>query len=145
MYATGNTEEGRNNGKIGAISLGTTKFAQCTAYLNFQSTHSVEVIKEYYNHELSATQTEDTANNIEMLTYIRANVRSSFDKTFEDALAEYYSEQTGGTSESNKWHYIIKDANFDLTNMREKYAEIARIKAQWLYDLENYGYANLPA
>ena len=134
------------NGKIAAISIGTQKFAQCTAYLNYQSTHSNNVLEEYYNHKLKATvQVVDAAGNTEMLTYIREHVRSSFDKAFEDALGEHYSEQTGGASEANKWHTMIKEANFQLTNMRAQYAEIAKVKAQNLYDLENFGYANLPA
>ena len=135
-----------NNGKIGAISYGTHKFAQCTAYLNYQSTHSNNVLEEYYNHKLKATvQVVDAAGNIEMLTYIREHVRSSFDKAFEDALGEHYSQQTGGASEANKWHTMIKEANFQLTNMRAQYAEIARVKAANLYDLENYGYYRLPS
>ena len=36
-----------NIGRIGAISYTTEKFSQCTAYLNYQSTHSTDILNEY--------------------------------------------------------------------------------------------------
>ena len=135
-----------NNGKIGAISIGTKKFAQCTAYLNYQSTNSNRVLNEYYNQKLRQTvQVSGTDQNSEMLNYIRSHVRSSFDKAFEDALGAHYSAQSAGESEKNKWHTMIKDANFKITDMRTQYAAKATVKATNLYDLETKVYLTLPA
>ena len=135
-----------NNGKIGAISIGTKKFAQCTAYLNYQSTNSNRVLNEYYNQKLRQTvQVSGTDQNSEMLNYIRSHVRSSFDKAFEDALGAHYSAQSAGESEKNKWHTMIKDANFNITDMRTQYAAKATVKATNLYDLETKVYLTLPA
>ena len=135
-----------NNGKIGAISVGTKKFAQCTAYLDYQSTNSYRVLNEYYTHKLRQTvQVKGTDENSQMLNYIREHVRSSFDKAFEDALGAHYSAQSAGDSEKSKWHTMIKDANFNLTDMRTQYAGKATTKAAWLYDLENKVYDTLPA
>ena len=135
-----------NNGKIGAISVGTKKFAQCTAYLDYQSNHSNKVLNEYYNHKLRQTvQVKGTDQNAEMLNYIRGHVRSSFDKAFEDALGAHYSAQSAGDSEKSKWHTMIKDANFELKDMRTQYAGKATTKAAWLHDLETKVYDTLPA
>ena len=135
-----------NNGKIGAISVGTKKFAQCTAYLDYQSNNSNKVLNEYYNHKLRQTvQVKGTDQNAEMLNYIRGHVRSSFDKAFEDALGAHYSAQSAGDSEKSKWHTMIKDANFALEDMRTQYAGKATTKAAWLYDLETKVYDTLPA
>ena len=135
-----------NNGKIGAISVGTKKFAQCTAYLDYQSNNSNKVLNEYYNHKLRQTvQVKGTDQNSEMLNYIRGHVRSSFDKAFEDALGAHYSAQSAGDSEKSKWHTMIKDANFALEDMRTQYAGKATTKAAWLHDLETKVYDTLPA
>ena len=135
-----------NNGKIGAISIGTKKFAQCTAYLDYQSTNSNRVLNEYYNQKLRQTvQVSGTDQNSEMLNYIRSHVRSSFDKAFEDALGAHYSAQSAGESEKNKWHTMIKDANFQITDMRSQYAAKAVVKATNLNDLETKVYLTLPA
>ena len=135
-----------NNGKIGAISIGTKNFAQCTAYLDYQSTNSNKVLTEYYDQKLRQTvQVSGTDQNSEMLKYIRGHVRSSFDKAFEDALGAHYSAQSSGESEKNKWHTMIKDKNFQITDMRAQYAAKAVTKAQNLYDLETKVYLTLPA
>ena len=135
-----------NNGKIGAISIGTKNFAQCTAYLDYQSTNSNKVLNEYYDQKLRQTvQVSGTDQNSEMLKYIRGHVRSSFDKAFEDALGAHYSAQSGGESDKNKWHTMIKDKNFQITDMRAQYASKAVTKAQNLYDLETKVYLTLPA
>ena len=134
-----------NNAKIGAISLKTKKFAQCTAYLNYQSLNSNKVLNEYYNHKLRQTvQVSGTDRNREMLNYLRIYVRNTFDKTFEDAIGAHFSAQTDGESSAIKWHNIIKDANFSVTDMRSLYPHYAPIKAQYLDILTNTVYAQLP-
>ena len=149
LYHTGSDDQYltqiHNNGKIGAIAYSTQKFAQCTAYLNYQSTNSNKVLNEYYDYKLKATvQVLDAAGNVEMLQYIRYNVRSSFDKAFEDALGEFYKAQTGSTSEKDKWHNMIKNADFQFTDMRAEYARVVATKANRLYNLEHSIYPTLP-
>jgi hypothetical protein len=134
-----------NNGKIGAIAFSTTKFAQCSAYLDYQSTHSYDILTQYYNYTLSNLVEEGgVGGNTEMLQMLRANVRSSFDKAYEDALGEFYKGQTGGTSDEQKWHNIIKAADFNVTDMRGQYATVAAAKADRLYALENDVFPSLP-
>ena len=137
-----------NIGRIGAISYTTRKFAQCTAFLNYQSMYSNEILNTYLDHKLlHDVGTFDFMGNGEMLKYIRSNIGSSLDKAYEDALGIFYSES--GLSESRKqiWHYIIKDSGYTVDGeaMRSYYASYAPIKAQRLYDLEKSTFPCLPA
>ena len=132
-----------NNGKIGAISRATKKFAQCTAYLNYQSLNSSEVLEEYYNFKLKSS-IQGTDANTEMLDYIRANVRGSLDATFEDALGEFYKSITSGTSTQDKWHVMLKNRNYQFDDLKQKYAEVTATKADRLYKLETEIYPLLP-
>ena len=133
-----------NIGKIVAISYTTEKFALCTAYLNYQSTHSDYVLNEYYDYLLQYDVIGTSVKgNIEMLKYIRFNVRSSFDKTFEDALGKYYSA-TDDEAMRQPWHTIIKNSGYKLTDMDSCYEALAPIKAWQLYYLENSVYPTLP-
>ena len=136
-----------NNGKIGAIAFNTTKFAQCTAYLDYQSTHSNNILEGYYGYTLSNLVDEGGIDNTEMLKMLRSNVRSSFDKAYEDVIGKYYESQTNGKSIEDEWHNIIKNANFGETkaiNIRETYASVAGAKANRLYDIEHDIFPGLP-
>ena len=133
-----------NIGKIGAISYTTEKFALCTAYLNYQSTHSDYVLNEYYDYLLQYDVIGTSVKgNVEMLKYIRYNVRSSFDKAFEDALGKYYSA-TDDEAMKQQWHTMIKNAGYKLTDMDGYYASLTPTKAWRLYNLENSIYPTLP-
>ena len=147
LYRTGSDDQYltqiHNNGKIGAISYTTAKFAQCTAYLNYQSTSSTKVLNEYYNYKLRDTVRSMDSINVDMLKYIRHNVRSNFDKTFEDAIGEFYGMQSSGASK-NKWHTMIQRADFQLTDMIAQYAAVVGAKAGYLYNLEHSMFPSLP-
>ena len=134
-----------NNGKIGAISYTTKKFAQCTAYLNYQSTHSNEILTQYYNYTLSNLVEEGgVGGNTEMLQLLRDNVRSSFDKAYEDVIGEYYFGQTNGQSRENEWHNVIKNQGFKDIDIVGQYESIAGTKANHLYGLEVNTFPGLP-
>ena len=95
-----------NLGRIGGISAASMKFSQCTAFLNYVSTHSTDILNEYYDWKLSVGIVGGTSAadaNAEMLQYIRSNVRSSFDKVFEDALGIY------GNFGGDLYHKIIQN------------------------------------
>ena len=148
--ATGETKVDRyltqihNIGRIGAISYTTEKFAQCTAYLNYQSTHSTEILNEYYDYKLQYDVVgTGVKGNVEMLKYIRYNVRSSFDKAFEDALGKFYSA-TDDQAMAQQWHTMIKNAKYQLTDMAGYYDSLTPQKAWRLYNLENSIYPTLP-
>ena len=135
-----------NIGRIGAISYTTEKFAQCTAYLNYQSTHSTDILNEYYDYKLQYDVVGTSVKgNVEMLKYIRYNVRSAFDKAFEDALGRFYSA-TDEQAMNEQWHTMIKNSNFKITggDMTQYYASLTPTKAWRLYNLEYSVYPTLP-
>ena len=82
-----------------------------------------------------------------MLDYIRENVRSSFDKAFEDAIARHHlsSGNYGVNLNDNKWHNLILDYSYVMPDgaMQEKYDSLIGIKDTYLQQLAQ-SYANLP-
>ena len=125
-----------NVGRIGAISATTEKFSQCSAFLDYQSLNSTDILDEYYNYKLSFDVAGGDSRNTEMLQYIRYNVRSSFDKTLEDAIGIYFST-IDPESNGNRWHAMIMNSGFvfDGEAMLQKYADIYETKQWHLYDL----------
>ena len=93
-----------NNGRIGAIAANTTQFSACTAFLNYQSMNSTDILNEYYEWNLAKGAAGNISGNVDMLNYIRENVRSAFDKVFEDAISEY----KGLTA----WHKAIQNGYY---------------------------------
>ena len=98
-----------NTTRPGAIARNTDSFSACTAFLNYQSTHSSEILTNYYEIYLQYQLTDGNTGTVEMLQYIRNNVRRSFDKMFEDAIGAYNPDEGG--SASLPWHNIIWGAS----------------------------------
>ena len=117
-----------NVGRPGAIARTTKSFAQCTAFLNYQSTHSEDILETYYESRLQYGATDGNMGTVEMLDYIRSNVRSAFDKTMEDAVG--YKYNTG----SERWHGIIADADYSL-DITKAYEERIDDKQDYLTQL----------
>ena len=114
-------------GRSGAIAANTAKFAECTAFLNYQSTHSTDILNEYYEYNLQYGFTDGSTGTVEMLEYIRLNVRSAFDKTFEDALAFRFSDvhdEQLGEDANVAWHGF-------LCTVAYKYAHGAQIATDY--------------
>ncbi len=111
-----------NEGKIGAISFKTTKFEQCTAYLDSLSTNSAEILEDYYRYELQYGTLGEDVGTIKMMDYIREHVRSAFDKTWEDAMGMFYE-----TSE-NRWHNILHSNSFAVADFRTEYNRLIKTK-----------------
>ena len=123
-----------NIGRIGAISKSTLKFAQCTAFLDYMSTHSTHILNEYYDYKLKYDIAGGTNGNAEMLEYIRYNVRSSFDKAYEDAIGKYFLA-VDPNSNKNKWHEMVREASYKLTDMNTRYTSVYGDKANQLKKL----------
>ncbi len=139
-----------NLGKVGGIAYASNKFAAASAFLNYVSLNSTDILNDYYDWTLkmgvssSAGGGEDfelaeaaAQGSIDMLDYIRANVRSSFDKAFEDALAKFNSQSTETEFMANKWHNLIKSAEFKLgrEEMNRAYESVIGAKEAALQDL----------
>ena len=144
-----------NIGRIGAINAKTTKFAKISAYLDYQSLNSTDILEEYYEVKLCGDVAGGGAHK-DMLIFIRSNVRTSFDKAFEDAIGYLFVNESVGaggngadaveTSEDQKWHAIIKKAHFecDAGQMSNAYLSYVEDKKGRLDSLEE-SYVGLPA
>lgn len=123
-------------GRVGAISSKTRNFSQCTAFLNYQSTHSDEVLTNYYEYLQNIASGGDEGT-VEMLDFIRNHVRSSFDKLTEDAISDYFGEDN-----APGWHKIMGDAEYNL-DITAQYSSIYENKQSYLVALMNT-YNTLP-
>ncbi len=104
-----------NIGRVGAIAYNTDVFAQCTAFLNYQSTHSTDILTEYYDVQLQYNIAGGNKNKgtVRILQFIRKNVRSSFDKNMEDALGIQYG--------AKRWHQIMADNAYHIEDFSVYY------------------------
>lgn len=135
----GTTEEVQENyqtqihpvGRAGGIAHTTKKFTQCTAFVQYQSTHSTEILNEYYNYNLTYDIADGLQGNIEMLQYIRENVRSCFDKVFEDSIG-FFNVKGDSAAVANRWHNLISTARYKMTNMDQEYARLYSLKEGYL-------------
>ncbi len=130
-----------NVGRIAAISANTTKFAQCSAFLDYQSTHSTEVLNEYYNYKLQMDVADGSAGNIAILQYIRKNVRSGFDKAYDDAIGYYFGNDT---DYGNSWAGIINEAGYKVSDMRSLYVSNSGARDKAIKEIVA-AYEDLPA
>ena len=121
-------------GRIGGISATTTKFAQISAFFDYMSNNSTDILNEYYDYKLQYDIAGGSEGNVEMLQYIRYNVRSSFDKVFEDAIGKFFETVEQGTMK-NRWHTIMQDADFHLTTMETEYTRLYETKETYLQSL----------
>lgn len=121
-------------GRCGGIAHSTVKYARCSAFLQYMSSHSTDVLNEYYDYNLTYDIADGLDGNVTMLQYIRANVRTAFDKLFEDAIG-FHFKTVDAESDANRWHAIICSADFKMTSMRERYAGLVSGKNQYLADL----------
>ena len=78
-----------------------------------------------------------------MLKYIRQNVRTSFDKLFEDAIGFMYAD-VDKDSVNNRYHTLLANNGYQFAGMSQKYEELQPKKAEALRNLEAE-YSKLPA
>ena len=110
-----------NMARIVSIAECSTKKAQASAYLDYQSRNSADILEQYYTVQLAASVGGVSGeNNKKMLTYIRNHVRNCFDKTFEDAIANYLG-QMDSTAEAKRWHYMLQSNKFVMPSISTQY------------------------
>ena len=134
-----------NAGRSGAISSKTEKFAECTAFLNYQSQYrgtsgidSSDVLIEYYR-ELMYGKNVDVESAVDMLRFIRSNIGSDFDKIMDDINSmrfnhadAYHANFT--VESSNLWQNILAFNRFDV-DLRYDYKQYAEEKYNYLLPL----------
>ena len=123
-----------NIGRPGAIAYNTKKFVECTAYLNYQSTHSSDILNTYYTYNLCYQTVGGDAGTVDMLDYLRNNVRTSFDKAIEDAMAVFNTDST-----SIKMTYLAKSSSaYVVPYIETDYTSVLGKKQGYLDDLVVY-------
>ena len=133
-----------NVGRLGAISVNTKKFAACSAFLDYQSKNSSDILEEYYQEKLC--RAAGTAHdNDKVMNFIRDHVRSIFDKAYEDALGYFFAARFDSkTGDLKKWHDFMKTDNFQPGGVvAAGYADMAAKKQGLLIQLQSE-YAELP-
>ena len=115
----------------GAIAKNTTKFVECTAYLNYQSTHSTDILNEYYNYELMYNIAGGAQGTVRMLQYVRENVRTSFDKVMEDALGTFHGQEAYDI----KVLVMMTKNSWGVDDIRGEYKAVLEKKKAYLKDL----------
>ena len=128
-----------NSGRSGAIAVNSNNFSQCTAFIDYQSTHSTDILNEYYDYKLQyqVVNGSNSQGTVEMLQYIRNNVRSNFDKTMEDAIMGYHDAY------NDEWHVIIGQSKYTI-DIRGDYSALYDTKMERLENVLKK-YPALPA
>ncbi len=130
-----------NVGKCGAISLHTQRPEAISAYIQYCTENSAELMNEYYNYAMKYKYTSD-AGTAEMLDMIYDNIVSIREKALEDIIGAQNSE--AGTY---KWHsQLISDAKDFKTNADQigtVYTTAIQIKQAVLENLRET-WKNLP-
>ena len=121
-----------NNARIIAIARLTDRFEQISAFLDYQSRTSADILEMYYNQELSQSlQGEAGDQNVKMLTYIRNHVRGVFDKTYEDVMGEF-NKTTNAESSMQRWHEILRMNKFQMSSMATEYEKLRSLKTGYI-------------
>ena len=121
-----------NMGRPGAIAFNTKKFVECTAFLNYQSTNSTKILNDYYTYNLCYSTAGGDADTVEMLEYLRDNVRTSFDKAMEDAMGIF--DKASG---DYRMTYLPKD-DFVTPTIETDYKACVDLKQGFLDTLTDY-------
>lgn len=137
------TTQVHNIGRVGAIAKNTTKFTQCSAFLDYQSRNSENILEQYYTTTLTYGAAGGLEGNVDMLNLVRANVRSSFDKAYEDAIGFFYANEDEN-SDSYRWNVQLASAKYQLDDASVQYEKVVGIKQTWLNRLKNNTYGELP-
>lgn len=128
-------------GRAGGVTKNTTKFSACSAFLQYQTKNSTDILDHYYKYNLSYGAASGVSGNVKMLTRIRNNVRTSFDKLFEDAIGFFFANS--GITEADRYHTLLANASFKFDDCAKAYGRLVKTKQANLKALEQE-YVNLP-
>ena len=126
-----------NIAKCAGISVATTKFKECSAWLDYQSTHSTDILNYYYETELQYAIAGGDPHNVKVLEELRRNVSTALDKCYDDAVASY--SQQGG----QRWCALTKQNGYQPSDIRIDYTAAVQLKEEYLKDIQKK-YDELP-
>ena len=122
-----------NIAKVAAISVATSKYKQCVAWLDYQSTHSSEILNTYYEDILMYQIAGNNENNILVLDMLRDNATTALDKIYDDAI--YRVETSPNKNVDARWCRLLRDAKYKLDDVRVKYSNAVSIKEDALEEI----------
>lgn len=121
--------------RVGAIAGCTAKFAQCTAFIQYQATASIDIFNEYSDKFFTYEASGALDGNLEAVQFIRENLTDSFDKVFEDATYYFYPRSLG--TPANRWYALICNAEYAMSDIEfgDNYASLVNDKRLGLLEL----------
>ena len=134
LYKEGTKDDYRtfvhNVARVMAIAVATTEFEQCTAFLNYQSTNSADIVESYYNDIIMEYVSSGTAkeNNVKMLNFIRNHAVDCFDKTYEDIVTNYMNGYGNTEADAQRWHQYLRDLSYMVSDMAFRYGNFVGIE-----------------
>ena len=118
----------RNTARPGAIATSTRNFTACSAFLDYQSTHSGDILNEYFSHYYDYDITGEGFVASRMLKFIRKNIGATLAKTVEDAAGICYSANAhvniSYIMEINRFKYDIRKDYDELREVKARYLEL---------------------
>ena len=104
----------KNNVRAGAISAFTEHFSACTAFLDYQSISSEDVLNEYYASVIG--ESDKSASSLDMIKYIRSKLRGSLDQAVANTndLQPYALNPTYDVNENLARTMGIYGFNYDI-------------------------------
>ena len=125
-----------NIAKCAGVSYSTTKFRQASAWLDYQSTHSTDILNKYYKDKLQYGYAGNNQHNVKVLEVLRQNVSTARDKSYDDAIKAY-------TGDDQRWCAIIRTSHWQAEDIRTKYNAAVIAKKGHLAEIKTQ-YDNLP-
>jgi len=143
-----------DTGRIGAISAKTEKFGPASAFLNYQSTHSGEVLSSYFERELAVgafAESEALSEvNLRMLALMREHVGSQREQALENTVA-IFGDHPGALSPAGditfgalRWQDVLREEHYESTYVRLYYRMVCEQKQELLKAIFSNGVTSLP-
>ncbi len=117
--------------QAGAIARHTTKFVECTAYLDYQSKESGNILDEYYYYELWYNVMGAPNGASSMLRYIRESIGVSIDMLVEDGTGFL----SGKKAVEIKVVSMLRESDLACGDIRGDYIAASHEKQGYLMDL----------
>lgn len=101
-------------------------FEQCSAYLDYVSTNSADILESYYNDVLISYVNVGDAKteNVKMLQFIRNHVNNCFEKTYEDVVSAYMQSTGDSDALGDRWHDKLMADSYVCTTLSTQYGEL---------------------
>ena len=143
-----------DTGRIGAISAKTEKFGPASAFLNYQSTHSGEVLSSYFERDLAVgafAESEALSEvNLRMLALMREHVGSQREQALENTVA-IFGDHPGALSPTGditfgalRWQDVLLEEHYESTYVRLYYRMVCEQKQELLKAIFSSGVTSLP-